>query len=361
MKKQLIALAVAGAMAAPMIAQADATVYGSFRMGVAQTDNNGSGDTDGDLDVVDTSSRIGVKGTVDLGLEGTEGFFKAEWQAIGTDDPDQTDGLRVRLMQTGARGDWGQVTIGKQWMPHYLWISAPTNVFHPGDGSFGERFNLGNTGEGKSGHFLKRTEGSLAYHSPVMNGLQLVAAVVLLGDNDDDNGVADDSVDAYNLAVRYAANGFTAALSYGEMEVGSSSSSTVVSSTGVGTPVSSVTTTTFADNEVENLGLNLKYKANALEVMVKYEEEETTVDGAVTKDEEVIELAVRYTVNGTAVYARVSDYEDKKVAGAAGDLEQWGVGVSKKLGKGIVYLEHVNNDSDDTAGDRTLAGYRLDF
>ncbi|MEH6814459.1 MAG: porin, partial [Motiliproteus sp.] len=240
----------------------------------------------------------------------------------------------------GARGDWGQATIGKQWMPHYLWISAPTNVFHPGDGSYGEHFNLSNSADGKAGHFLKRTEGALVYHSPVMNGLQLVAGAVLLGDDNENNNSVDDNVDAYNIAARYAANGLTVALSFGEIETDN---------------------TAGAKDEQEAKGFNVKYKANALEVMAKYEALETTSGGVEVADEDVIELAVRYTVNGTAVYGRVSDYEDDKDTSASGELKQWGLGVSKKLGKGIVYLEHVNNDSDDTAGDRTLAGYRLDF
>jgi predicted porin len=330
MKKQLIALAVAGAMTAPMIAQADATLYGSFRMGIAKTD-------DGDLDVVDTSSRIGIKGTVDLGLDSAEGFFKAEWQAIGTDDADQTDALRARQMLTGLRGDWGTLILGKQWLPHALWIQHTTAIFHPGDGGYGERFNLGNTANGKAGHFLKRTEGALTYHSPVMNGFQFVGGVVLLGDNDDNDNVADDDIDAYNLAFRYSANGFTGAISYGELNVQSGAQ----------------------DQDTENLGVALKYKANALEVMAKYEEEQYDLGGVEQSDEEVIELAVRYTVNGTAFYARVAEY-DENVADT--DLTQYGVGVSHKMGKGIVYLEYFDNDSDDTANpDRILAGYRLDF
>jgi predicted porin len=356
MKKQLIALAVAGAMTAPMIAQADATLYGSFRMGIAKTD-------DGDLDVVDTSSRIGIKGTVDLGLDSAEGFFKAEWQAIGTDDADQTDALRARQMLTGLRGDWGTLILGKQWLPHALWIQHTTAIFHPGDGGYGERFNLGNTAPGKSGHFLKRTEGALTYHSPVMNGFQFVGGVVLLGDKDDNDGSADDDVDAYNLALRYSANGFTAAISYGELDVNGNSDSTALTvdatSASTSEPVVSTTTTTNTEYKTENLGVALKYKANALEVMAKYEEEENKANGVVTTDEDVIELAVRYTVNGTAFYARVAEY-DEKVADT--DLTQYGVGVSHKMGKGIVYLEYFDNDSDDTANpDRLLAGYRLDF
>jgi len=160
MKKSLIALAVSGAMLAPMVAQADATLYGSFRMGVADTSNNGApgAKTDGDVRVVDTSSRMGIKGDVDLGMEGTKGFFHWEAQVYGTDDPDQARALGNRLMYIGAKGDWGTAQIGKMYHPHYLLIQVPTNVFHPGSGGYGERFNLGNT-------YHKRQQNTIAYIS----------------------------------------------------------------------------------------------------------------------------------------------------------------------------------------------------
>jgi predicted porin len=309
-------------------------------MGVADTSNNGApgSKTDGDLDLIDTSSRMGVKGTVDLGLDNAEGFFKVEWQIYGVDDADQSVTTGNRLMQIGLRGDWGQVILGKQYLPHYLWINFNTYVFHPGSAGYGERFYLGTSKPGgAAGHFMKRTEGAVTYHSPVVNGLQFVGGVVLLGDNDDGDNATDDDVDAYNVAVRYAANGFSAAVSYGDIET-------------VNTP--------GAEVEKDALGVALKYKANGLEIMGRYEESETSTGGVNSADEDVIEVAARYTMNGTAYYARVSEY-DNKIGNL--DLTQWGVGVSHKMGKGIVYLEHVNNDSDDTFGDRTVAGYRLDF
>src|SRR5690554_386363 len=79
MKKSLIALAVAGAMTAPMVAQADATLYGSFRAGLAFQDDKSA-------DLRDESSRIGIKGTVDLGLENTKGLFHWEANVSTTDD-----------------------------------------------------------------------------------------------------------------------------------------------------------------------------------------------------------------------------------------------------------------------------------
>ena len=46
MKKSLIALAVAGALTAPVIAQADATLYGSLRAKVVSADEvNGENNT----------------------------------------------------------------------------------------------------------------------------------------------------------------------------------------------------------------------------------------------------------------------------------------------------------------------------
>ncbi|MCW8885914.1 MAG: porin [Motiliproteus sp.] len=341
MKKQLIALAVIGTMTAPMIAQADATLYGSFRFGIADTSNTGpaGSKTDGDLDLVDTSSRIGIKGTVDLGLDSTEGFFNVEWGVNGVDETESDVKIDNRLMLIGMRGDWGQFILGKQYLPHYLWINSNTDVFQPESREYGERFYLGNIrpGGGTGDSFLKRTEGAVTYFSPVVNGLQFVGGVVLLGQDDDSDDVIDEDVDAYNVALRYAANAFSAAISYGDIET-------------VNTP--------GAEVEKDALGFAVKYQANGLELMGRYEESETSIGGSNTEDEDVIEVAARYTMNSTAYYVRVSEYDNK-----IGDLDltQWGIGISHKMGKGIVYLEHINNDSDDTFGDRSIAGYRLDF
>ncbi|MGH1432363.1 MAG: porin [Neptuniibacter sp.] len=349
MKKSLIALAVAGAMVAPMVAQADATLYGSFRMGVAQTDG---ASTDGDLDVIDTSSRMGIKGDVDLGMEGSKGFFHWEAQVYGTDDADQGQALGNRLMYIGAKGDWGTAQIGKMYHPHYLLIEAPTNVFHPGSSGFGERFNLGNT-------FHKRQQNTVAYISPNMNGLTVIAGFVLLGDTDDNDMVLDDDVDGFNVAATYSGiENLTLSVSHGDVDAGNVKTAAAISVSDAGV-ISSTAASTVTDYSKEVTGVSAKYKAGAVEVMAKYETAEVDGNGANITDEDVWELAARYTTEGgVAVYGRYADYEEDN---SSADLEQFGVGVSKKMGKGIVYLEHVNNDSNDSNGDRTVAGYRVDF
>ncbi|MFT6470832.1 MAG: putative porin [Neptuniibacter pectenicola] len=340
MKKSLIALAVAGAMTAPMIAQADATLYGSFRIGLQQeSDVNGVDGTDRELDVADQSSRVGIKGDVDLGLDGTKGLF--HWEAnVSTADSNSygaTTGsgksmFGERLAYIGAKGDWGKALIGRQYHPHYLLIQAPTNVFNPSSGDYGERFNLGNT-------YHKRTDNSIAYYSPSMNGFTFIAGAVVGSSGDDSDNAFDETVDGYNIAGVYTANNFTVAASYGDVESSDAPA---------------------GDDSKEVWGLSAKYTMDALELMAKYEEADTEVAGANTAEESVWELAARYTVGDTSFYGRYSDYEDDVAGGL--DLDQFGLGIQQKLGNGRVFLEHVNNDGDDTqAGDRTVAGYRLDF
>lgn len=347
MKKSLIALAVAGAMTAPMIAQADATLYGSFRIGLEKVDN-------GDTGVDDQSSRVGIKGDVDLGLDGTKGLFHWEAQANNATGADQSTALKTRLQYIGAQGDWGKLLIGKQYHPHYLLISGPTNIFNPGDGGYGERFNLGNGVTGKSGHFMKRTEGTIAYYSPKMNGFQIIAGAVLLTDGDDNNDSIDDSVDAYNVAATYSANNLTVSASIGHIEGINDVDAATLNANG------STTAENVVDTNIEKdvWGLAAKYKLDALELMAKYEDAETDADSGELADERVWELAARYTMGATSVYARYADYEDKT---DNTDLEQWGLGVQQKLGKGRVFAEYVDNDSDDTNEDRAVLGYRVDF
>lgn len=331
MKKSLIALAVAGAMTAPMIAQADATLYGSFRIGLQNVDG-------GDTGVDDQSSRFGIKGDIDLGLDGTKGLFHWEAQANNATVTDQTQPLGSRLAYIGAAGDWGKLLIGKQYHPHYLLINAPTNIFNPGDGGYGERFNLGNSALGKTGHFMKRTESTIAYYTPKMGGFQLIGGLVLATDNDDSNNSVDETVDAVNVAGTWSGAGFTVSASYGEIEVSN---------------------VPGAETETEVFGVAAKYKLDGLELMAKYEDKETNTGPTENSDENVWELAARYTVGATSVYGRFADYEDKT---SSTDYDQWGIGVQQKMGKGRVFAEYVDNDSNDTSNpDRAVLGYRVDF
>jgi len=74
MNKKLIALAIAGAVAAPAAMANDVTVYGKVRQGINAVDMSG-------MDYVtisDYSSRLGFKGSEDLG-NGLKAIWKMEF------------------------------------------------------------------------------------------------------------------------------------------------------------------------------------------------------------------------------------------------------------------------------------------
>jgi predicted porin len=105
LKKTILALAVAGVAAAPMMASAaghgpDSAVYGSMRYGVESVDNGGT--TERVTTLRNFGSRFGIKGETDLG-NGMTVFGKWETQMFGG---------ALRDFQIGLKGDFGQVYAG---------------------------------------------------------------------------------------------------------------------------------------------------------------------------------------------------------------------------------------------------------
>ncbi|MBR9827360.1 MAG: porin [Oceanospirillales bacterium] len=331
MKKSLIALAVAGALTAPIVAQADATLYGSFRAGLVSQDNR-------DLDLRDESTRIGIKGDVDLGLESTKGLF--HWEAnINTTDQGGygADMFAPRLSYMGATGNWGTALIGRQYHPHYTMVVSHTNIFNSADKEFGEAFAIGNNAD-KNGFAHKRNDNTLAYASPVMGGFQVVAGAVIAGESDDSR----DDVDGYNIGAQFTGvEGLRVSASYGATEEDGA-----------------------AALEQELWGLGASYKMDAFSVAARYEDREVDQGGVTTDDRNAWELAGGYTMGATTLKAR---YGDMEIDSANVDGDQWGLEVEQKLGnKGRVWVGYTEFDDEiatalNVAKDTLVLGYRLDF
>jgi predicted porin len=316
MKKSLIALAVAGALTAPMVAQADATLYGSMR--VLVVDQDGS-----DLDVADGVSRIGIKGDVDLGIDGVKGIYNFETRLrsdtgefAGKDTGAAND--NSRLSNIGITGDFGTALAGKMYAPHWLWTSAVT------DATWNDAV-IGTVRES-----VLRPKNTLAYISPNMSGFQAAIALVA------DAATGTDDVDVTNIAVKYAANGLHLALSH-------------VDDASV--------------NSQDQLGLAASYTMDAFKFSARYQEEENTNAAGVSagNDLETTQVGVMYTMGATSLQARFTNIDIDNGA----DADQWAVGVQQMLGsQGRVFLEYADAETGyagSTANDRLSVGYRLDF
>ncbi|HMM54540.1 MAG TPA: porin [Candidatus Desulfobacillus sp.] len=114
MQKKLIVAAVAGLLAAPVMAQTNVTISGNWFIGWEnnKTTNTNAGTVNR---VQDQSSAIIFSGTEDLG-----GGLKAWWQIDSRFGPDQGAGGNWSSGNTmgGLMGTWGKIGMGR-WDLHY--------------------------------------------------------------------------------------------------------------------------------------------------------------------------------------------------------------------------------------------------
>ena len=104
MQKKLIAVAIAGALAAP-VAIADVAVSGSIRTGVEYTGS--------EWQVADDYSRLRFKSSSDLG-NGQSAYMGYEFR-VNSAQGSIVTGNTQRLSYVGIKGDWGSLSLGSQW------------------------------------------------------------------------------------------------------------------------------------------------------------------------------------------------------------------------------------------------------
>ena len=108
MKKQLIAMAVAAGMVAPMVAMAEVTVYGRAHMSLDFNDDG----NESAMNVSSNASRLGFKASHDL-----DNGMKAGVQFEGQVDVDQTGFNMNRNQFASLGGGFGEVRVGNHDTP----------------------------------------------------------------------------------------------------------------------------------------------------------------------------------------------------------------------------------------------------
>ena len=153
MKGKILTLAVAAAAAAaPMMAQS-AEIYGRAQAGLEyRSDDDNAVD-----DVWDVGSgghaRWGIVGSEDLG-NGLKGIYKYEWDMrdASTGDNSRTNQEKTRVFYVGLQGDFGTLTLGRNWLPVFgrlapgaSWVQGGRNASGAYAGIMGPLgFRMGN-------------------------------------------------------------------------------------------------------------------------------------------------------------------------------------------------------------------------
>lgn len=137
MNKKLIAVAVAGIVAAPA-AYADISAYGRINNRIVIADND-------DVNMETSGSRFGFKGSGDLG-NGMSAFARYEF-STKTDAAGGNIGNRLSFV--GLSGPFGSISLGQQWSAYFqnFGTHASLNIINgPGQMSNSVRSWLGRTG-----------------------------------------------------------------------------------------------------------------------------------------------------------------------------------------------------------------------
>ena len=196
MKKRFLVAAITAAMVSPVAAYANADVYGKAH--ASYTFNSGDDSTD-NVTIASNASRLGVKGSEDIG-GGMKAFYKMEFQV----DIANGGGFTGRNQYVGLAGSMGQFRIGRHDTPLKM-VQGKFDQFNDTIADMKAMVD----GE-------DRLDNVLALISPKMGGMQAMIALVPGEDNgntvvDADNGVADGisaafTYDAKNLFVSLANN-----------------------------------------------------------------------------------------------------------------------------------------------------------
>ncbi|RMA78884.1 porin [Umboniibacter marinipuniceus] len=192
MNKKLLSAAVSAAMFAPM-AMAETTGptwYGKANLAGINVDDG----SDANWDLVSNASRIGIRGTVDLG-DGLEAIYQLEYEA-SVDDDDAV--FKQRNTFAGFRGDFGTAYAGRR-DSALKYAGGKVDYSNDLAGADIKQIMLGE----------ERFDDVVGYISPTFSGFEIHAQTFL------DQGVDNDNAFAHNsLSLTFKENGLMAAVAY---------------------------------------------------------------------------------------------------------------------------------------------------
>lgn len=364
MTKKLLALAVAGAFAAPFAASADSvTIYGTLNVSMDFTEAEGATavgtpvlpgqpattyqgiNADSTQQVSCSSCNIGFRGEEDLG-----GGLKAWFQLESGIDPDEGSGTWTsRNSAVGLRGGWGTFLIGKWDTPHKLNNNATTPFYATTTAAYNSILGAdGGLGQGAAPGtpFDNRQNNSVQYWSPNFAGGLMVRLLYSTGrdsaaaaDNSGADGTPGEDY-VYGGSIAWNAKNLYAGISYEEQkDVGA------VGANGL-------------DRTAYTLNVSYafmgKYRVGVIWENLEIDQASVLVPGGIeSPDRDAYGIYAQLPLGPGAVHAwyiQADDWSNVNDSGA----DFWAIGYYYNLSKRtILYAQYASMDND------TNSRYRL--
>ncbi|WP_372591531.1 porin [Guyparkeria sp.] len=205
MKKNIIAMAVAAAVAAPAAVMADTTLYGKIHTSI---DVWGGDNVDNsDYSFASNSSRIGIKGKEDIS-DNLALIYQWENGLDWGGKAGSGLGGETRNTFVGFTGNWGTVIGGRHDTP-FKSLGRKYDLF--GDTIGDSRAIIrGTSASPTTAGFDERLDNVLAYATPDLGGFSAMGAYVTNWSGDDASAPTDinNEYDAYSLTAGYEIAGF---------------------------------------------------------------------------------------------------------------------------------------------------------
>jgi predicted porin len=342
MMKQILAAAVAAAVLVPAASAAtnNVVVYGKVDMAVTKADREGAGADDWFIHENGGASKLGFKGTEDLG-NGLKAIWKMEFDVEVARSTGGTNPLSggnsvgsTRNAYVGLAGDWGTALMGRHDTP-YKMAFGKWDVFADTIADF----NNSNMGQFED----ERAQDAIAYVSPSMNGLSFAGAIVT-GSANENSAVAgqeEDINEHYSLAVNYNNNGIMAAVAYEVL------SEDTLTRLGVGDANNSGDST--------KIGVALGYKGNGFFVGGRYDDMERARKEGGGADASIWALMASYDFGNNTVKGTYQARDIDTNAATGTEPTAWAIGVDHNFSKRTkAYALYTDFDSDGAGSDASF-------
>lgn len=224
MIKTLLACAIAAGLSSAAYAQSNVTVYGIMDLGYSFRDADGEGNRNAIDSGISSGSRLGFRGTEDLGNGLKANFVLEQGIRADTGESDQSGRTFGRASWVGVSGAFGEVRAGRQNALGYDWFGGGvtpwgTNYLQANPKTI---FGYENVAE--------RVDNALFYYSPNFSGFQGAIGYSRDGSGNETLGNEDDTSVA-SAALRYRNGPLLAVLTYDQKNIADSSTAATADDT----------------------------------------------------------------------------------------------------------------------------------
>lgn len=349
MKKTLLACAIAAGLSGAAYAQSNVTVYGIMDLGYLYQKADGQENRNAIDSGISSGSRLGFRGTEDLGNGLKANFVLEQGIKADTGESDQSGRTFGRQSWVGVSGAFGDVRAGRQNALGYEWFAG-------GVAPWGTNYSQANpkTIFGYD-NVAERLDNSLMYYSPSFAGFQGAVGYSTRRDGAEVAG-SDNNQRAITSGLRYRNGPLMAVLTYDQAKP------------------ADVTKTAATDETIKNIAIGATYDFGVVKTHLGYGQLKNRAfkDSADTERAWLVGLSAPIGTAGKlmATYQRVNDARNTNEFGATYDDNRDGFavvydhGLSKRTSL-YAYASQYSNAVKDGAklGDKTefAVGMRHSF